>query len=86
MPCNLKWSLCTELYGPQDAEEVSSACQAVAAGKELILEELPSSVLNWHGADLAEIDRGMSAAQDVLEQKVAQLLREQQEQNLSSEE
>ena len=82
---SLIW-FCTELYGPQDAEEISSACGAVSTGKELILEDLPSSVVEQHGADLAEIDRVVTLAQDVLEQKVEQLLQEQQEQILSSEE
>ncbi len=58
----------------------------MATGTELILEELPSSLLEQHGSELAEIDRSFTAAQEALEQKVEHLLQEQQEHNLSSEE
>ncbi|BDA46335.1 hypothetical protein COCOBI_08-4270 [Coccomyxa sp. Obi] len=75
--------LVAELYGPQDAEQLGSAAQAVASGKELILEDLPDSVLEQHGSSLAELDQCLTAAIESLEHKISQCL---QGHDLSSEE
>ncbi|CAL8462472.1 g2005 [Coccomyxa elongata] len=78
--------LVAELYGPQDAEQLGSAAQAVASGKELILEDLPDTVLEQHGSTLAGIDQCLTAAIESLEQKISQSLQEHQGHDLSSEE
>lgn len=78
--------LSSELYGPQDAEQLGSAAQAVASGKELILEDLPDSVVEQHGSNFAGIDQCLTAAIESLEHKISQCLQGHRGHDLSSEE
>ncbi len=79
-------TLSSELYGPEDAEQLGSAAQAVASGKELVLEDLPDSVLEQHRSDLAGVDQCLTAAIESLEQKISQSLQGHEGHDLSSEE
>lgn len=66
-----------ELQGSRDGEQLSSASEALATGKELILEDLPASVSEQHGSVVAAIDRRLTARQEELKRRVDMLLLDQ---------
>ena len=55
-----------DLYGPQDAEAVASAAEAVMTGVELIAEEVPANLPEAHSKALSDASQALRTAYESL--------------------
>lgn len=64
---------CADLYGPQQADVLSSAAEAVATGVELIVDDLQDIMPQEHLDSINSISRVISFAHDNLAAEIVSL-------------